>query len=280
MLFADDTEVEEYLALRDVRNKKDFAGVTFEGHRLNAVKKAMLRSMKEGHEEETMNWMIEMLFSNHESDIWDVLCKYYGRYLRSEKALIYLTRRRIRYEEKTRDKTDLRNDAEMRYIYMEMCMVLMEKEKYDRTRPSTKKKHMNTEEYIDTSYPYDKSPGYDAFATASLPPRLSSYIHKLKDAVERGNERESKEMVEEILRENEDIDQMEKILHMTEEEQLIQRISKEPHIYYEMIERRIKGAPNDERLLLHTEKLKIMEQRINDLYCDKKRKEVVRKKTF
>jgi hypothetical protein len=253
-MFGDDTEVDEDIAIRDIRSIKDFAGITFEGHRLNDVKKAMLSAMKEKREEETMNWMIELLCSKHEKDIWEVLCKYYGRYLRSEKVLRYITHRRDRYEEKTRDKSDIRNDTEMRYIFMEMCMVLMEKEKYERKR-------------------------YKVKLTESTPPSIQDMCQRLRELIERRSERESKEVVEDvILYSKSEIERMECALDMTDSEKMIQRLSKEYFIYYELIERRVRTtAPIEESLLIHKDKFIAMEERIKYLYIDKKHKEIVRR---
>jgi hypothetical protein len=250
-MFGDETEVSEDTAIRDIRTLKDFSGITFEGHRLSDVKRAMLSAMKEKREEETMNWMIELLCSRHEKELWEVLCKYYGRYLRSEKVLKYLTHRRDRYEEKSRDKSDLRNDSEMRYIYMEMCMVLMEKDKYERKR-------------------YKVKPCID---------ELPDFCPLLKDTIERGSERGSKEVVEYVIAYTKtDMDRMEQVLYMTESEKMIQRLSKEYFIYYEMIERRVRStAPVVESLLIHKDKLADMDERIKHLYRDKKLREILRR---
>lgn len=263
MLFADETEVEEDLALRDVRSKKDFAGITFEGHRLNDVKKAMLRSMKEGREEETMNWMIELLFSRHENELWEVLCKYYGRYVRSDKVLKYLKCRRDRYEEKRKDKEDVRNDPEMRYIYMEMTMVLMEKETYDRKRFAMKKS--------------DDDP-----ALVEDAEKMHKLGEALREKIGRRLEWESKEVVEYILvNAKQHTAIIEDALAMTIEEAMIQRLSKEYYIYYEMIERRTKPVlPQNDRLMVHGNKLVDMTERIKMLYREKKTKEVLRRTQF
>ena len=151
----------------------------------------------------------------------------------------------------------MRNDAEMRYIYMEMCMVLMEKERYERKRYKVKRSN-------------DAENG--TFSTDQL-------IQLLQYNIERGSERGSKEGVEYvILYAKSEMGRMEDMMNMTDPEKMIQRLGKEYYIYYEMIERRIRTSlPTEEGLLIHKDKLRDMDERIQQLYRDKKRKEVLRR---
>lgn len=117
--------------INDIRNEVEFKIQTFSGFKRTNVVSELLNSLVKGKVESSCYWNIELICSGKYSDIWEVILKFYGKYVHiaNPKIILYLekkfqTFKNILKNGYIENELNLRNNIKIREIFAEIMVVL------------------------------------------------------------------------------------------------------------------------------------------------------------
>lgn len=112
--------------IEDTRTIEQFKVTTFSKYKRTDVKKEWMNSMVKGQVEAVCHWSVELLCSGLLLDLWELIFMFSFKYIRNPKVALYLDMRyqQFKKEANTTDELSLRNNEEIRKLFLEIVGVL------------------------------------------------------------------------------------------------------------------------------------------------------------
>lgn len=172
----------DIIEINDIRGEKEFKGITFSGFKKTDVLKEFLKSVNDSKLESACYWCAELVCSGHYGDLWNIILFYFAKFIHigNPKLIHFIETKCEKFKSIVNNgysgqELRLRNNATMRSIFGEICVILV----YSR------KKHPLQETKISTSTNFFKykAPNLTYFDNYCLEEDLKDLIVPINEFV-------------------------------------------------------------------------------------------------